>query len=136
MGGNDREGVFMRYLLIIGVALFSLAAGTNSAVAADAEAGVKVFKKCKACHSMEVGKNKVGPSLAGIVGRPAGQVEGFKYSAVMAESEVVWDEANLDAFLAKPKDFMKGTKMSFPGLKKEEDRANVIAFFMVLSTAE
>jgi cytochrome c2 len=85
---------------------------------------------------MEAGKNKVGPSLAGIVGRPAGQVEGFKYSAVMAESEVVWDEANLDAFLAKPKDFMKGTKMSFPGLKKEEDRANVIAFFMVLSTAE
>jgi cytochrome c len=98
----------------------------------DAEAGEKVFKKCKACHAVGDGaKNKVGPALNGIVGAAAGQVEGFKYSKPMmaaAEEGLVWDEASLAEFLAKPKDFMKGTKMSFPGLKKEDDQADVIAY--------
>jgi cytochrome c len=100
----------------------------GSASAGDAANGEKVFKKCKACHSLEAGKNKVGPSLAGIVGAKAGSVEGYKYSKAMAGSDVVWDDANLDAYLTKPKDFMKGTKMSFAGLKKEEDRADVIEY--------
>jgi cytochrome c len=103
-----------------------LVAGPASA--GDAANGEKVFKKCKACHSLEAGKNKVGPSLAGIVGAKAGSVEGYKYSKAMAGSDVVWDDANLDAYLTKPKDFMKGTKMSFAGLKKEEDRADVIEY--------
>ncbi len=98
----------------------------------DAEKGEKVFKKCKACHAVGEGaKNKVGPALNGIVGAPAGQAEGFKYSKPLleaAEGGLVWDEANLAAFLAKPKDFMKGTKMSFPGLKKEDEQADVIAY--------
>ncbi|WP_306116777.1 MULTISPECIES: cytochrome c family protein [unclassified Roseovarius] len=98
----------------------------------DAEAGEKVFKKCKACHAVgDKAKNKVGPILNGIVGAPAGQVEGFKYSDAlmeMAEGGLVWDEASLSAFLTKPKDFMKGTKMSFAGLRKEKDLANVIAY--------
>ena len=98
------------------------------ASAGDAANGEKVFKKCKACHTLEAGKNKVGPSLAGIVGAKAGSVEGYKYSKAMAGSDVVWDEANLDTYLTKPKDFMKGTKMSFAGLKKEEDRADVIEY--------
>ncbi len=96
------------------------------------EAGEKVFKKCAACHKVGEGaKNATGPMLNGIVGRTIGTVEGFKYSATMAEmgaAGAVWDEASLHAFLESPKAFVKGTKMSFAGLKKEEDRAAVIAY--------
>lgn len=96
------------------------------------EAGEKVFKKCAACHKVGEGaKNGTGPTQNGIVGRAAGSVEGFKYSKAlmdMAAAGLVWDEASLDAFLENPKAFMKGTKMSFAGLKKPEDRAAVIAY--------
>lgn len=96
------------------------------------EAGGKVFKKCAACHKVGEGaKNGTGPMQNGIVGRAAGSVEGFKYSKAlmdMAAAGLVWDEASLDAFLENPKAFMKGTKMSFAGLKKPEDRAAVIAY--------
>lgn len=95
-------------------------------------AGKKVFKKCQACHQVGAdAKNKVGPQLNGIVGAPVGAVEGFKYSKAAkakAEEGVVWDAAALDAFLTKPRAWMKGTRMSFAGLKKEEDRAAVIEF--------
>ena len=98
----------------------------------DTDKGKKVFNKCKACHAVGEGAaNKVGPQLNGIVGAAAGQVEGFKYSDALTEAAaggLVWDEANLAAFLAKPKDFMKGTKMSFAGLKKEDEIEDVIAY--------
>ena len=98
------------------------------AKAGDAAAGEKVFKKCKACHYVDREKNKSGPHLVNIVGRAAGAVEGFKYSKAMAGSGLVWDEKTLNGFLAKPKKYLKGTKMSFSGLKKESDIANVIAY--------
>lgn len=111
--------------LIAGVVLL----GSHAALAdGDAAAGEKVFRKCKACHSVEAGKNKVGPSLHGVFGRTAGMEEGFKYSDAMKESGIVWDEETLDVYLTKPKDMVPGTRMAFPGLKKEEDRANVIAY--------
>ena len=95
-------------------------------------AGEKVFKKCKACHQVGDGaRNKVGPVLNGIVGAALGAVDGFRYSKALkakAEEGLVWDEANLDAFLAKPKKWLKGTKMSFAGLKKDKDRAAIIAY--------
>ena len=91
--------------------------------------GEKVYKKCKACHSMEAGKHKIGPSLAGIVGRQAGTAEGFtKYSKALMESGITWDDDNLDAFLEKPKELIPGNKMTFRGLKKEDDREDVIAY--------
>ena len=87
--------------------------------------GEKVFKKCKACHQVGEGaKNKTGPVLNGVVGAKLGHIDGFKYSKTlleMGESGMVWDEANMTAFLTKPKDFVKKTKMSFAGLKKEDD---------------
>jgi cytochrome c len=102
------------------------------AVAGDAASGEKIFKKCAACHAVGEGaKNKVGPALNGIVGRPMASVEGFKYSdafVAKAAEGVVWDEATLDAYLAKPADWLKGNKMSFPGLRKPEERADVIAY--------
>ena len=97
------------------------------AQAGDAAAGAKVFKKCKACHYVDREKNKSGPHLVNIIGRAAGAVDGFKYSKAMAGSGLVWDEATLAGFLAKPKKYLKGTKMSFAGLKKESDISNVIA---------
>jgi cytochrome c len=96
------------------------------------DAGEKVFKKCSACHKVGDGaKNAVGPTLNDMVGHPAGKVEGFKYSKPlqeMAAGGLIWDDAALHSFLENPKGFMKGTKMAFAGLKKEEDRAAVIAY--------
>lgn len=94
----------------------------------DPTKGKRVFNRCKTCHTMEAGKNRIGPHLEGIVGRKAAAVEGFKYSDAMAGSDISWTVENLDAYLASPKKFMPGGKMAFPGLRKEDQRADVIAF--------
>lgn len=108
------------------------ASDANDANTDLAAAGKKVFKKCAACHQVGDGaKNKTGPVLNGIMGRQFGSVEGFKYSKVFqaaAEEGRVWDDAEMAAFLGKPKTHMKGTKMSFSGLKKESDQAAIIAY--------
>lgn len=96
------------------------------------QAGAKVFKKCKACHQVGEGaKNRTGPILNGVVDAPAAAYDGFKYSKVMAkagEDGLIWDKAELTAFLTKPRAYIKGTKMSFAGLKKEADIEAVIAY--------
>jgi len=96
------------------------------------EKGAKVFRKCKACHQVGEGaKNKSGPHLNGVFGRTFGAVEGFKYSKVFkaaAEEGRVWDEASVMEFLAKPKAYIKGTKMSFAGLKKEKDLKAIVEY--------
>ena len=117
-------------VITAGLALaFAAALGNGAALAeGDAAAGEKVFKKCKVCHSFDPGKKKIGPHLLGVVGRGAGLVEGYKYSKAMAAAEITWDEASLDEFLTKPKAFLKKTKMSFAGLKKEKQRADLIAY--------
>ena len=94
----------------------------------DAAAGEKVFKKCKACHSLVEGKKKIGPSLFGVIGRAAGTAEKFKYSSAMLESGLTWDDETLAKYLTKPRALVPTTKMSFAGLKKEDDIANVIAY--------
>jgi cytochrome c len=108
--------------------VLAIIAASPALAEGDAAAGEKVYKKCKTCHSLEAGKNKLGPNLAGIFGREAGSVEGYKYSKAMASSGIVWDEATMDAFLAKPKDVVPKTKMAFAGLKKEEQRQDLIAY--------
>ena len=91
--------------------------------------GAKIFKKCAACHSItEGGSNKIGPALWGVLGRPAGSVPGYKYSKAMASHGKNWSFEEMNGFLIKPKDWIKGTKMSFTGLKKAEDRAAVILY--------
>ena len=96
---------------------------------ASIEAGAKVFKKCAACHSIDKGgANKIGPALWGVVNRKIGGVQSFKYSTAMAEYGNKWSFEELNGFLHKPMKYMKGTKMGFIGLKKDKDRANVIAY--------
>jgi cytochrome c len=95
-------------------------------------AGAQVFKKCKACHQVGEGaKKRIGPVLNNIIGNPAGASAGFKYSKAMtsaADAGLIWDAANIGQFLAKPKAFLKGTKMSFSGLKKQSDIDAIIAY--------
>ncbi|MEO0823427.1 MAG: cytochrome c family protein [Pseudomonadota bacterium] len=113
------------------IAAAVLAAGfSGSALAQDAAAGEKVFRKCKACHVVDKEQNRVGPHLVGIVGRPVGAVEGYKYSKAMTAwgEGKAWDAETLASYLEAPKKVVKGTKMAFAGLKKEADRANVIAY--------
>jgi cytochrome c len=103
---------------------------------ADAAAGATIFKKCAACHTPDNGgPNKVGPNLWGIVGRPIASHEGFGYSAALKAyaSNGAWDYEKLSAFIAAPKGMVKGTAMGFAGLKKPDERANVIAYLRSLA---
>jgi cytochrome c len=116
--------------LCVSVVLLSLAA-VPALAEGDAANGEKIFKKCMACHTAEAATNKIGPSLKGVVGRKAATVEGYKYSADMVAlgaAGTVWDDANLDKYLENPKVMAPKGKMAFPGLKKPEERADVIAF--------
>ena len=102
--------------------------------AANADAGQKVAKKCTACHSFtKGGANKVGPNLWNVVGGKPASVSGYKYSGAMSGMTVNWEYEELNKFLYKPKSYLKGTKMSFAGLKKARDRATIIAYLRSLS---
>jgi cytochrome c2 len=108
-------------------------AGTALAADADAEAGARVFRtQCGACHVVEAGKNRVGPSLHNIVGRPSGQVEGFRYSAANKNANLVWTPEVLDKYLINPRQMIPGTTMAYVGLKNDTQRANLIAYLETL----
>ena len=94
----------------------------------DAAKGETVFANCRTCHLVEEGKNGVGPSLYGLVGRTSGSIEGFKYSDANKNSGVTWTPEVLFEYLEAPREFMPGTNMAFPGLKNPQDRADVIAY--------
>tara|TARA_B100001250_G_scaffold57534_2_gene44640 strand:- start:583 stop:1113 length:531 start_codon:yes stop_codon:yes gene_type:complete len=95
----------------------------------DLEHGEKVFKKCTACHSINKGgKNKIGPALYNVFGRDIGSLDNYKYSKALIAYGKTWTFDEMNGFLIKPAQYIKGTKMAFAGLKKEKDRASVILY--------
>jgi len=120
-------GITLGMAVIVGLAGSARADG-------DAANGEKIFAKCKACHTVEAGKNKVGPSLAGVVGRKSGMAPGFNYSDAMKNAGLTWDEATLNTYLTNPRKLVPGTKMAFPGLPQEQDRLDVIAYLKSQAT--
>ena len=129
----------MMKLRTAAIILSAMAFSTSAYAAGDIEAGKKVFKKCKACHNVDKEKNKVGPHLIGVSDRAAAAVEKYKYSKAMkakAAEGLMWTEENLDLYLIKPKKFIPKTKMAFPGLKKPQQRADVIAYIKSVAMPE
>ncbi|MBF0335280.1 MAG: cytochrome c family protein [Alphaproteobacteria bacterium] len=120
------RGLLATALLVVGGGVG--AAAQEQQAAGNAEEGAKVFNRCKACHTVEAGKHRVGPSLHGVIGRKAGTAQGFNYSEPMKTSDVTWTPENLSKYLEDPKAFIPGNKMIFAGLKKEDERRDVIAY--------
>ena len=119
----------MKKLQAGGLAILAFGASIGSALAQEVAAGEKVFARCKACHQIGEGaKNAVGPVLNGVVGRKAGTYPGYSYSDANKNSGITWDEATLKEYLKNPRAKVPGTKMIFPGLPKDEDIDNVIAY--------
>ena len=117
----------LRLGIIGGIVVLAWASLAHAA--GDAQSGEAVFKKtCAVCHTTEEGKNKIGPSLHGIVGRHSASLSNFQYSDAMKKADKTWDDQTLSSYLANPRELVPGTKMIFVGLKSEEDRKNVIAF--------
>ena len=133
-----RTYLFQSLVIVAGLS-FGMAAplpgyaGTLESCTAElVETGKKRFRKCRACHKLDATKKGIGPHLVGVVGRGVADVDGFAYSDAMkafgAADDVAWDFKTLDKFLEKPKGFVKGTKMGFPGYEKADDRLAVICF--------
>src|SRR5579863_8581816 len=119
----------MKRLHVAAIAVVAILAACGAEQAQAQSAGEAVFKKnCAICHTVEAGKNKIGPSLAGIVGRKAGSVAGYTYSDANKNSGVNWDEATLDTYLTDPRKFVPNTKMIFAGLKNPDDRKALIEY--------
>jgi cytochrome c len=119
-----------RRIVLAAAAMLALALPAHAD--GDAENGEQIFKKCRACHAVGEGATaKVGPELNGVIGRTAGTSEGYKYSTAMVEAGqggLVWTEETVSEYLANPREYMPKNKMAFPGLKTEEERADVIAY--------
>ena len=123
----------MRSILFGSLAAIAAAIGPihaqDASSAEDAKAGATVFKRCMACHKIGPdAANSVGPVLSGVVGRTVATYPDYSYSAAMKNSGLVWDEATLTTYLRAPRKLVPGTKMTFAGLKKDQDIANVIAY--------
>jgi cytochrome c2 len=122
----------MRFSVFL-IAASAVIGGAGVAKAQDAAAGQAVFKtQCSICHSVVAGKNMMGPSLFGVVGRPAGHVPGFHYSAANKGSGLTWDAATLNRFIASPQTVVPKTIMPYPGLKDDKKRADLIAYLSTL----
>jgi cytochrome c len=119
--------------MIAAVLTLAVVLATQARADGDPTNGAALFKqKCGLCHSSQAGQNKVGPSLAGVVGRKAGSIATYNYSDAMRHSGLTWDAPTLDSYLAGPRAKVPGTKMTFAGLPKDSDRADVISYLSTL----
>lgn len=118
-------------VLLLACTIAGLEGGT--VLAADAKHGKKIFDgRCKMCHSVQSGVNKIGPSLEGVMGRKAGAIQGFHYSPALKNSGVVWNDKTLNDWLTNPHKFIPGDRMPFPGLRNPSDREDIIAYLAEL----
>jgi cytochrome c len=122
----------MRFWVGCGLFACLLPVAAECATAPNVEAGKIVFVKCALCHTNEPGKNKIGPSLFGIVGRKSASLPNYNYSEAMKNFHHTWDAKTLDTYLADPRAVVPGTKMIFPGIKDETQRENLIAYLETL----
>jgi cytochrome c2 len=112
-----------------------VAVSLTPARAADVEKGKAVFEQCAACHSLDGSGDYDGPSLKGIIGRKAGSLEDYRYSAAMKRSDVMWDAATLDNYVTDPQAFIPGNRMAFAGIADKAERDDLIAF-LTIATAD
>lgn len=103
-------------------------AGPSLAQDGDPAAGETVFRKCQTCHVVDQEQNRVGPHLVGIFGREAGAVEGFRYSDALKESDIVWDDETIAAYVEDPRGYIPGNRMAFPGLRDEQEIQDLLAY--------
>lgn len=128
-----RSPAMGRSFIALAVAAASTLLIALPAHAQNVEAGQKVFKQqCGLCHDTAAGRNRVGPSLFGVVGRKSGSVDGFHYSDGNKSSGLTWDQATLDKYLADPRGTVPGTTMTYAGVKNEEQRHDIIAYLATL----
>ena len=121
----------MKYALIVLLTAFAVASSAGSARAG----GADVFNdNCAVCHSIEAGIQKVGPSLAGVVGRKSGSIADFPYSPAMASASLIWTKPQLNNYLTNPQGVVHGTKMLFPGLKNAKERTQLIDYLATLKS--
>lgn len=117
-----------RLLVVMSVAVVTLASGSVLAQEGDPAAGQRVFNKCRACHVVDADTNRVGPYLHGVFGRPAGTAEGFNYSPALKDSGIVWDEGTIGEYVADPRNYIPGNRMAFPGLRSEQEITDLLAY--------
>jgi cytochrome c len=117
------SGILSGIAVLLPFALVAQAQGPG-----EAQRGAQVFNQCKICHSLEAGKNMIGPSLHGVLGRKAGTVPGFAYSPAMKNANVTWNDDTLSKYLADPKAFIPGDKMAFPGVKDASKLGDLLAY--------
>ena len=118
-------------LVVSGCAVLVATAFTSHVRGADVERGKAVFEQCAACHSLDGTGDYDGPTLKGVIGRKAGSLEDYRYSAAMKRSEVVWDAATVDKYVADPQAFIPGNRMAFAGISDKTQREDLIAFLAV-----
>jgi len=127
---GSRASSRMRCTVIAGLLL---AGSATAALAADPVAGEKIFKtQCGICHTVVASENRIGPTLFGVVGRPAGSVPGFNYTADHKKLGITWDAATLDKYLTNPRAMVPDTSMVYAGLKDDGERANLVAYLGTL----
>jgi len=119
------------WLVVGGCAMLVATAFTSHVRGADVEKGKALFEQCAACHSLDGTGDYDGPTLKGVIGRKAGSLEDYRYSAAMKRSDVVWDAATVDKYVADPQAFIPGNRMAFAGISDKTQREDLIAFLAV-----
>lgn len=128
-----RNSAMRRSLIVLAVAAASSLSIALPAHAQNVETGQKAFKQqCGLCHDTAAGKNRVGPSMFGVVGRKSGAVDGFHYSDANKNSGLTWDQATLDKYLSDPRGTVPGTTMTYAGVKNDDQRRDIIAYLATL----